>query len=429
MTCEYGSFVCQILSQKALDCPINKLNCPVNKPSCAQIPRISRILIKYSLTRKARLTPMLQSLTTNRHAQFWLLQTAGWSGWVLLFALRDLYWSQPLERISLLIIDAFAGFVLTTVLRYLYRGIWDRPVIFRVIVVLAASYIVAGIWQPIKNYSQFTYYSDFSAIEEYGDLAYFHGIIGYSYFLILCWSGLYFGLKFYRLLQVQIQRSIKAESMAHEAQLRMLRYQLNPHFLFNTLNAISTLVLEENTRVANEMVSKLSNFLRYSLDNDPMQKVDLAHEINTMKLYLEIEQVRFDERLQVEFNIEDDAASAMVPSLLLQPLVENAIKFAVSASEEGGKITVNAKVCAGDLLIEVIDNGPGMDGVPVRNAGTGGVGLQNTRERLEAMYGNAQAVKFSHALPRGLKIDICMPFELDKVPSTTSTARDLSVSR
>jgi signal transduction histidine kinase len=363
---------------------------------------------------------MFESLTTKRHAQFWLLQTAGWSGWVLLFALRDLYWSQPLERISLLLIDALAGFVLTTVLRFVYRAIWDKPVIFRVTLVLLASYLVAGIWQPIKNYSQFTYYGDFSAVEEYGNLAYFHGIIGYSYFLILCWSGLYFGLKFYRLLQVQIQRSIKAESMAHEAQLRMLRYQLNPHFLFNTLNAISTLVLEENTRVANEMVSKLSNFLRYSLDNDPMQKVDLGHEINTMKLYLEIEQVRFDERLQVEFNIEDEAASAMVPSLLLQPLVENAIKFAVSASEEGGKITINARVFAGNLLLEVIDNGPGMDGVPVRNAGTGGVGLQNTRERLEAMYGNAQSVKFSHALPRGLKIDICMPFELDKVPSSTA---------
>jgi two-component system LytT family sensor kinase len=356
---------------------------------------------------------MLQSLTTNRHAQFWLLQFAGWFGWMLLFAIRDLSWSQPLERITLVVIDAFAGFILTTALRYFYRAIWDRPVILRVILILLVSYIVAAIWQPIKNYVQFAYFQDFSAVEKYGYKAYFGGIIGYSYFLILCWSGLYFGLKFYRLLQEQIQKSIKAESMAHEAQLRMLRYQLNPHFLFNTLNAISTLVLEENTRVANEMVSKLSNFLRYSLDCDPMQKVDLGHEINTMKLYLEIEQVRFDERLEVEFDIEQEASKAMVPSLLLQPLVENAIKYAVSASEEGGKITVNAKVFAGDLLIEVIDNGPGMDGVPVRNAGTGGVGLQNTRERLEAMYGAAQSVKFSHALPRGLKIDIRMPFELD----------------
>ena len=94
---------------------------------------------------------MLQSLTTNRKTHFWLLQTAGWFGWVLLFAVRDLYWSQPLERITLLLIDALAGFILTTALRYVYQAIWDRPVILRVILVLLASYITAAIWQPVKK--------------------------------------------------------------------------------------------------------------------------------------------------------------------------------------------------------------------------------------------------------------------------------------
>jgi len=309
-----------------------------------------------------------------------------------------------------LLIDALAGFLLTVGLRWVYRAIWDKPVVIRVVLVLLVSYIAAAIWQPIKMYAQFVYFDDFSAVEEYGQRAYFSGIIGYSYFLMLSWSGLYFALKFYRLLQLQIQRSIKAESMAHEAQLRMLRYQLNPHFLFNTLNAISTLILEKNTQLANEMVSKLSAFLRSSLDSDPMQKVDLAYEVNTMKLYLEIEKVRFDERLQVAFHIEDDAATALVPSLLLQPLVENAIKYGVATSEAGGAISITGRVFAGDLFIEVIDNGPGMDQVPVRNAGSGGVGLKNTRARLAELYGQDHTIRFSRVQPQGLKIEIRIPF-------------------
>jgi len=351
------------------------------------------------------------ALVNNANAQFWLLQASGWSGWVALFWLRDLYFGQPLDRLNLLLIDALAGLLLTLGLRSVYRAIWDKSVLLSVMTVLIASYIAAAIWQPIKMYAQFVYLDDFGVVDEYGKSAYFSGIIGYSYFLMLCWSGLYFGLKFYRLLQIQIQVSAKAEGMAHEAQLRMLRYQLNPHFLFNTLNAISTLILEKNTQAANQMVSKLSAFLRASLENDPMQKVDLAYEVNTMKLYLEIEKVRFDERLQVNFHIEDAAATSLVPSLILQPLVENAIKYGVAVSEAGGAISINARVFAGDLFLEVIDNGPGMDAVPPRNAGAGGVGLKNTRERLEQVYGQNHALRFSRILPQGLKIEIRLPHE------------------
>jgi len=343
--------------------------------------------------------------------QFWALQLLGWTGWVSLFFIRDVYWGQPFERIFLLIIDAAAGFVLTTGLRYFYHAIWEKPVIVRVIGTLVGSYLVAATWQPFKNFAQYLYYDDFRAVEEYGYGAYFGGLLGYSYFLILGWSALYFGLKFYRLLQEAQQRSVKAESMAHEAQLRMLRYQLNPHFLFNTLNAISTLILEQNTSVANQMVSKLSNFLRYSLDKDPMQKVDLDHEISTMKLYLEIEQVRFEDRLKVVINVTDEASKALVPSLILQPLVENAIKYAIASRIEGGTITINAKKYAGDLLIEVIDDGPGIDIKPGEVPAFGGVGIVNTRERLAELYGASHSCKFLPSLPHGLQIEIRLPYE------------------
>lgn len=354
----------------------------------------------------------ISELSQNREYQFWTLQVMGWTGWVVLFAIRDFYWGQPLERITLLWVDAVAGLALTTVLRYMYRAVWEQSIAVRVLTVLVASYVMAAVWQPIKNYSQFVYYDEFDAVAEYGFMAYFNGMIGYSYFLMLGWSGLYFGLKFYNLLQDEKQKSIKAESMAHEAQLRMLRYQLNPHFLFNTLNAISTLILDRNTDTANSMVSKLSNFLRYSLDKDPMQKVDLDHEINTMKLYLEIEQVRFDERLRVEFDVEDEARKAMVPSLLLQPLVENSIKYAVANREGGGKIRIAARVFAGDLLLEVTDDGPGIDLEQGRMPEFNGVGIANTRERLRELYGDRQSCKFNQALPHGLHVEIRIPFEV-----------------
>lgn len=353
----------------------------------------------------------LDKISDNRDYQFWTLQLIGWTGWVVLFAIRDFYWSQSLDRIPLLIVDALAGAALTTLLRYVYRAVWERPVLIRILVVLVASYLMAAIWQPIKNYSQYTYYNDFEAFAKYGYMVYFNGILGYSYFLMLCWSGLYFGTKFYQLLQEERQKSIKAESMAHEAQLRMLRYQLNPHFLFNTLNAISTLILEKNTATANAMVSKLSNFLRYSLDKDPMKKVEVEHEMDTMKLYLEIEQLRFDERLQVEFQISDSARKALVPSLLLQPLVENSIKYAVANSENGGKIRIGARVIESELQLEVTDNGPGLDAVDGQLPEFRGVGLANTRHRLQELYGDKHSCRFSEASPHGLHVDIRIPLE------------------
>ena len=178
--------------------------------------------------------------------------------------------------------------------------------------------------------------------------------------IMSAWSVLYFGIKYSRIFQEYRESALKSAAMAHEAQLKMLRYQLNPHFLFNTLNAISTLVLEQQIELANRMVTKLSSFLRYSLDNDPMLKITLAKELKALRLYLDIEKVRFEERLELQVDIEEQANRALIPSLLLQPLVENAIKFAIAKSEEGGTLKIAARVFAGDLLLEVSDDGPGV---------------------------------------------------------------------
>jgi LytS/YehU family sensor histidine kinase len=144
-----------------------------------------------------------------------------------------------------------------------------------------------------------------------------------------------------------------------------------------------------------------------------MQKVSLAQEINALKLYLDIEKVRFDDRLRLEFDIEPGAETALIPSLLLQPLVENAIKYAVAQSVNGGSIRIGARVFAGDLLLEVADDGPGMEHTRGINGSRAGVGLANTRERLQELYGVNQSFRLGQTDPHGLTIYIRLPLETE----------------
>jgi signal transduction histidine kinase len=352
------------------------------------------------------------SIISRRESQFLFLQLAGWNAWIMIYILQDLRFPQWVGfPYPVLVIDALAGIALTYVLRYLYRAVWEKSVLIRLMSFSILSFVVAAFWQVVKNYVLYTYHGNFDEeLASRGYMMFFSGLIQASYFVLLGWSALYFGIKYYQLLQEEQKKSIKANAMAHEAQLRMLRYQLNPHFLFNTLNAISTLILSSEITMANTMVTKLSNFLRYSLDNDPMQKVTLDHEISTMNLYLAIEQVRFEERLNVEVDVDEKARSALVPGLLLQPLVENSIKYAVAASETGGTISIKARVFAQELLLEVSDTGPGIDLEDGKLPDFRGVGINNTRERLKEMYGDDQSCKFAMAAPSGLIVSIRIPF-------------------
>ena len=202
---------------------------------------------------------------------------------------------------------------------------------------------------------------------------------------------------------------LKAVALAQEAQLKMLRYQLNPHFLFNTLNAISTLILDNQNRKANHAVTRLSEFLRYTLDQDPMKRVTLRQEIEALDLYLGTERLRFGERLRLEYAIEEQALDALVPSLLLQPLLENSLKYAVSGREQGGLVRIEGRVREGLLELSVIDDGPGLQ--PGAAAGERrGVGLANTRERLAVLYGANCRFATLNSHP-GLRVDMGLPLE------------------
>ena len=227
------------------------------------------------------------------------------------------------------------------------------------------------------------------------------------------WSALYYGINFYLLLEQQSDQLVQLESQASSAQLAMLRYQLNPHFLFNTLNSISTLVLLKQTERANTMLSRLSSFLRYTLVNDAVGQVTLAEEVETLKLYLEIEKMRFEDRLRPSFDVDPAAEKARLPSLLLQPLVENAIKYAVTPREEGADIAVSARLAGSHVRITVSDTGPGLNDPSTAGMQSTGVGLANIRDRLAQAYGDNHRIEINEHAAGGFGVTIELPYETE----------------
>jgi sensor histidine kinase YesM len=351
-----------------------------------------------------------KELLENRNRLFWLAHTAGWFGFAFVHYLGSLQHDLRDIFVVIIFLNAYAGWLFTVPLRYIYRKAWNFPPIKIALVVIFSSYFTGVLWQIVKNINYWEIYKHGYQPEHW--FMYTRSTLS-SFYILLSWSGLYFGSKYYQMLQVEKQNVLKANAVAHQAQLKMLRYQLNPHFLFNTLNAISTLILVEENKTANSMVTKLSEFLRYSLDKDPMKKVTLETEIQALQLYLAIEQVRFEDRLHLDFQIADECQNALVPSMILQPLAENAIKHAIAVQEQGGTITITIRRFADDLLIEVADDGPGAEIIDGNLHRESGVGLVNTRERLQALYCGKFSLVVSHNQPSGVKVNIRMPFQLN----------------
>jgi LytS/YehU family sensor histidine kinase len=302
---------------------------------------------------------------------------------------------------------SITGFLVTLGIRAVLRGAWGRPP--RQFVWIAAACVVAG--STLLGLVFVTLIGNWcEECRPTNHLAYLAYATGHLY-VVLSWVGLYVGLKYYRQLQQQTRQALAATAMAHQAQLKMLRYQLNPHFLFNTLNAISTLVLDRDNGTANRMVQGLSAFLRHSLDSDPMQRVTLKQELDALNLYLGIEKIRFTDRLAVDTRIAPECWSALLPSLLLQPLVENAIKHAIARMVEGGTLTIGAERRGDRLVLQVADNGPGSPDLAGANGEGCGVGLKNTRERLRVLYGDAQSVDVRRGAAGGVEVTLSIPYE------------------
>ena len=357
----------------------------------------------------------LDSLTKIPFSQFWVHQLIGWSSLVGILSFLTVVFSPPRIEFFLPLIFVYAASaavaaILTWGLRALYCAVWHRGFIIRFFFAGFGSTLAALLWQGVQIYLV----SIFLDLDTARERALFASFEFFSLPLMQLWSGLYFILKYNQLFRIEKEKSLRSEALASEAQLLMLRYQLNPHFLFNTLNAISTLVLTKATDQANEMVTKLSKFLRYSLDHSPLDRVTLEHELETSKLYLDIEKVRFGEHLKLTFDIESNVEKSLVPTMLLQPIIENSIKHGISRNEAGGEISIKAARKMNSLILELTDDGPGLsdgesDGL---NASLpAGVGINNIRSRLREIYADAYELVFVNSEPRGLIVRVILPYE------------------
>lgn len=228
------------------------------------------------------------------------------------------------------------------------------------------------------------------------------------YFLLLAWAALYFALVNAEQARAAERREGDYRRAAKAAELRSLRYQVNPHFLFNTLNSLSALVMTGKTDAAEEMIQTLSTFYRRSLAGDPTADVALEQEIALQRLYLEIEGVRFPDRLKARIAIPDDLLDARVPGMILQPLVENSVKYGVAPTSRAVHVSVLARREGGQLVIEVGDDGPGAPGGTKPGFG---IGLANVEDRLAARYGGAAQLTAGPVAGGGWRTVIRLPLE------------------
>lgn len=305
----------------------------------------------------------------DRNYRFWAYQCGGWAGYSLatFLTITVTDGNVSLVHIAHIALQAALGILVSWPMRPLYRATFESPLALRIAVSTAVIISFSAVWTALRIHT-------FALISgEAGLWREFHYWYFGSLFVFLSWSVLYYSIHYYELLVAEHQkvleesalrereklRRVRAESTAREAQLKMLRYQLNPHFLFNTLNAINARVRLGENRQAGDMIQHLSRFLRHSLDQGSEQTVSLELELEALELYLEIEQARFGDRLGVTFDVQQMARNAIVPSLILQPIVENAMKFAVSQSETGGTVAIIARVIGDTLELQVRDSGPG----------------------------------------------------------------------
>jgi signal transduction histidine kinase len=208
--------------------------------------------------------------------------------------------------------------------------------------------------------------------------------------------------------ELKVQSSELARQLA-AAQLSALKMQLQPHFLFNTLGAIMVLIQQEKTAQAEAMVARLGDLLRLTLDDVEAQEVPLWRELDFLRLYLSIEQVRFEDRLRVRVAADPGVSEAVVPHMVLQPIVENAVRHGLGQSEDAVTIDVSATVADSKLALIVADDGPGL---PSAGSAPAGIGLTNTRSRLARLYGPDASLVVENGMPRGVRVIITLPLRM-----------------
>ena len=364
---------------------------------------------------------LVQSMSSGR--LFWIMNS---SGWVALSVLTYFSLSLPYSQFELSyfahnISQSVVGLLLTLPLRWCFKSLWSWPVAQRFILAVIATIFFSMLWAVLRLLLFMLMTQEQNLWADYG------GWVFPSIFVFFTWSALYHGIKYYQLLQQQREamlvlesqqrqralQLVRAKAEVKDAQLQLLRYQLNPHFLFNTLNSVASLVSAERTEDAKTMLSRLGDFLRYSLDAGEDMLIPLDKEFWALSQYLMIEQVRFSDRMTLELDVPANLESLLVPNMLLQPLAENAIKYAIAPSESGGTIRVSAQLKDSRLVLSVEDSGlerlgVSSDTLELSESGAG-IGLRNTRERLKNLFSNDFELLVTDSPLGGLCFSVAIP--------------------
>lgn len=323
---------------------------------------------------------MLSNNLKERLSSFWTLQLAGWLAyWVMIYVtfITVVASHQLLHLLHVKTARTIIGFGLTCVLRLAYKPA-ARKLSFRVIAVLALSgSIVLGCLWTLLEEGYFWMLSprpgNFFSWVRFPKAA-----LDYA-MTVMAWSALYFGLKYWQAWEAERERTLQANALAHQAQLELLRYQLNPHFLFNALNSIRASIDEDKAR-AKRMVTEFSEFLRYSLTSSAAANIPLREELAAIRNYLAIEQIRFEDKLDVQFDIAPNAEEFRVPGFIIHPLVENAIKHGMNGDAQL-QLRIAASVNKGHLHIEVANSGHWH-----AHGNGAGIGLRNVEQRLQQLF-------------------------------------------
>lgn len=323
----------------------------------------------------------------SRHRLFWVLQTSGWLLYLAFIILVD--WVRGSLTVALLTgytTTVAAAFLLTLSIGFFYRKIKIQDHSIYSLSLRAFLFSFGGanvmVWISIPLEHLFSgpdiHATNLTFISYLGMVISWLGIF-------LGWSALYFGLKFWQEWMVQKEKADRANALAQTAQLQMLRYRMNPHFLFNTLNSIRALISEDKAS-AKSMVTELSDYLRYSLVSRNYANVPFKDELESVRHYFNIQKMRYENKLDVLFDIEPAAEEFPIVSFLLHPLVENSVKHGLRASPLPLKIRIDAKVHHGILQIDVINSGSWIGPSDLERNGAIGKGLDNVRQRLAEAY-------------------------------------------
>ena len=357
---------------------------------------------------------MPQIALQRRAPSFWPLQIGGWTLYGLATAVSYIPFRHMREQVDYQLALVCSTFVASFVLYASCHFLWRRstPLGSALFLSVGFSYIL-GVLCTVVSALTTLHLNEPRTPLSWSMVAAraFEATI-----VLIAWSALYFGIKHYGTVEEQRSRLVASEAMAREAQLQALRYQLQPHFLFNTLNAISSLVVSKQPERATEMIAKLAALLRNTLSVPEVHAVTLQEELVVTEEYLSIEQVRFGPRLAVSLSVSPEAAEAQVPRFLLQPIVENAIRHGIARCPHGGEVSITAFVTEGQLHIDIENDRA--EGVPQSGDGGNGLGLANTRTRLEKLYGEQGSVNVTTA--RNNRYLVSIQFPLTPASSTVS---------